>query len=225
MSILDEVVSCSERSYGDFTYKLIPTIKREDILGLRAPLARKIAKKYAGTKEGAEFLSSLPHRYHDENMVHAFMLGYMGEGSLLFATRFLDYVDNWAVCDSLASGVKALFKDREKMLPYIKGWLKSEQSYRVRFGLVCLLDYYVDREHIDDVLALSCKIKSDEYYINMANAWLISVCLVKEYESTISLIENGAFDIWTHNKAIQKALESYRISKEKKDYLRSLRKK
>lgn len=225
MSILDEIISCSERSYGDFTYKLIPTIKRESILGLRAPLARKIAKKYVGTNEGEAFITSLPHRYHDENMVHAFMLGYKGESALDTLCKFLDYVDNWAVCDSLASGVKSLFKDREKMLPYIKGWLKSGSCYKIRFGLVCLLDYYVDSKYIDTTLSLSCQIKSEEYYINMANAWLISVCLVKEYESTISLIENGAFDIWTHNKSIQKALESYRISKEKKDYLRSLRKK
>lgn len=225
MSILDEIIDCSDCSYGDFTYKLIPTIKRESILGLRAPLARKIAKKYVGTKEGEEFLASLPHRYHDENMVHAFMLGYKKENSLLLLEEFLDYVDNWAICDSLAASVKPLFEDREKMLTHIKGWLKSDCCYKVRFGLVCLLDYYVDSRYIDAVLALSCQTKSDKYYINMANAWLISVCLVKEYKSTISLIENGAFDIWTHNKAIQKALESYRISKEKKDYLRSLKKK
>ncbi|MBQ7907093.1 MAG: DNA alkylation repair protein [Clostridia bacterium] len=223
--ILKKVIENAEDGYADFSYKLIPTIERDSILGLRAPMARKIAKEYANTGDGEEFLSSLPHKYHDENMVHAFMLGYKKKDGLKRLVTFLDYVDNWAVCDSLASSVKSVFSDKEKMLPYISEWLGSGVTYKVRFGLVCLLNYYVTENYASLVLELAGRVRSEEYYVNMANAWLVSVCLAKEYEKSISIIENCRLDAWTHNKAIQKALESFRISKEKKDYLRSLKRK
>ncbi|MBQ7789342.1 MAG: DNA alkylation repair protein [Clostridia bacterium] len=222
--ILDEIVALCDNQYKEFSKKLIPGC--DNILGLRAPFARAIAKKYANTPIGSEFLSALPHKYHDENMVHAYMLGMQKddtEKSKKMLIDFLPYVTNWAVCDSLCMSLKRFFKKPELVYDFVLECLKSDKTYTVRFGLVSLLDYYVDKKHIDDLIRISTNIKSEEYYINMALAWLLSVMLVKEYENTVVIFEKRLLPKWVHNKAIQKAKESYRINKEKKEYLCELR--
>ena len=225
-TILNEILENRDSKYKEFHKKLIPNVDEDKVLGLRSPVGQAIAKKYANTKEGEEFLSSLPHRYYDENIVHAFMLGRLkkDKGAIKdLIIAFLPYVDNWAVCDGLCAHLKNFFKSPDDVYDFVIECTKSDKTYTARFGLVCLLNYYIDEKHISDILEICQSINSQEYYVNMALAWLISFCLIKEYDNSITLIEKGALDKWVHNKSIQKALESYRISSDKKDYLRSLK--
>lgn len=224
--ILEEIINNADPAYKSFHQKLIPTVDPECVLGLRAPLAQAIAKKYANASEGEAFLCNLPHKYYDENIVHAFMLGALAcglEELTAKITAFLPFVDNWAVCDGLSAHLKNFFKKPEDVYGFVRECIDSKNSYTVRFGLVCLLNYYVDGEHIDDVLQICQGVKSDDYYINMAIAWLLSICLVKEYEKTLPLIEKRTLPKWVHNKSIQKARESYRITKEQKEFLNGLK--
>lgn len=220
--IINEIQKSCDYSYSEFSKRLIPNT--DNILGLRAPIAKQIAKKYSNTDIGYAFLGSLPHKYHDENMVHAYMLGYLKcdreilKGYLL---DFLPYVENWAVCDSLCMCLKQFFKDKDQALDFVLSLLESDKPYYVRVGLVCLLDYYVEEKYAS-LLSNICKsIRSNHYYVNMALAWLISVMLVKQFDSAISLFD-GSLDTWVHNKAIQKACESCRIDNERKQYLKTL---
>ena len=224
--ILKEIKNSAHPAYKEFHSRLIPTVHSDTVLGVRAPMAHKIAKRYANTDFGAQFLLSLPHSYYDENVVHAFMLGHLKCGTSELQSKieaFLPYVDNWAVCDGLCAHLKHFFKSPKDGYPFVLQCAKSNSTYTARFGLVCLLDYYIDKEHIQDILSLCKSIKSDEYYVNMALAWLISFCLIKEYDSTLPLLSEKSLNKWVHNKAIQKACESYRISNDKKAYLRSLK--
>ncbi len=224
--ILKEITQCADPAYKEFHSKLIPTVDKNSVLGLRSPMAQKIAKKYAHTDTGEAFLSSLPHKYYDENIVHAFILGNLKCDRRELQekiTAFLPYVDNWAVCDGLCAHLKRFFKEPSLVYGFVLECLKCDRPYTVRFGLVCLLSYYIDREHIGDILKICRETKSDAYYVNMAVAWLVSFCLIKEYPSTLPLIEEKSLDRWVHNKSIQKACESYQIDKDKKTYLRSLK--
>lgn len=225
-AILYEISKNADEKYKSFQSKLIPTIDENSVLGLRAPKAHAIAKKYANTKDGDIFLSSLPHKYYDENIVHAFMLGNLKVSTITLKARlneFLPYVDNWAVCDGLCAHLKNFFKEPNEVYDFVIDSIKSDKAYTVRFGLVSLLLYYIDKEHISDILEICRSVKSDEYYVNMALAWLVSFCLIKEYDRSVSLIEDKRLDKWVHNKSIQKACESYQISNDKKSYLRSLK--
>ena len=224
--ILDELLDNRDLGYKDFHKRLIPTIDEDTLIGVRSPIAQAIAKKYANTDTGYTFLNSLPHKYYDENIVHAFMLGKLKcDTDTLkgFVSDFLPYVDNWAVCDGLCSHLKGLFKNKDNIYPFVLDCIRSGKPYTVRFGLVCLLNYYIDSLYIDRILEIAKSIKSDEYYINMALAWLISFCIIKEYDKTLVLLEGYCLDKWVHNKSIQKSIESYRISDDKKQYLKSLR--
>lgn len=222
--ILNEIKSNKDDSYKEFHSKLVPGIY--NILGLRGPIAKQIAKKYANTDTGYQFLNDLPHSYYDENLVHGYMLGYLkGDIDTLkdHIVNFLTYIDNWAVCDSMVCGLKNFFKNPDDVADFIFSCLYSDKTYTVRFGIVSLLSYYTCDNYIDKVIEECLKIKSDEYYIKMAIAWLFSVCLAKQYNKTIKIIENKLLDKWTHNKAIQKSIESFRITKEQKEYLRTLK--
>ncbi len=222
--ILEEIILNKDDSYRKFHSKLVPNIN--NILGLRGPIAKQIAKKYANTDTGDAFLDSLPHTYYDEKLVHGYMLGYLKRDLNTlkrYLVDFLPYVDNWAVCDSMVCGLKNFFKNPDTVSEFIFSCLKSDKAYTVRFGIVSLLSYYINDKYIDMVIKSTLSIKSDEYYIKMAIAWLCSVCLVKQYDKAITVIENKQLDKWTHNKAIQKAIESFRITKEQKEYLRTLK--
>lgn len=219
--ILDEILANQDLEYRDFHARLVPNVN--NLLGLRGPIAKKIAKKYVNTDTGEVFLNSLPHTYYEENLIHGYMLGFLKESINSRLEKFLPHIDNWAVCDSMVANLKKAFKDKDKMLPLLEKCLESKKEYYVRFALVSLLSYYIEPEYMPLVLKHIKEVTNQEYYVKMANAWLISVCLVKEYERTLPLIREMSLDKWTHNKAIQKACESYRISKEIKDYLRSLK--
>ncbi len=225
-TILNEILENADEGYKAFQSRLIPTIDPNSVLGLRAPRAQAIAKKYANSEAGEKFLSSLPHKYYDENIVHAFMLGKLKAPKEVLKKRlveFLPYVDNWAVCDGLVAHFKEFYRDKETAFEFALACTNSKEAYTIRFGLVSLLSYYVDGEHIDMLASVASRVKSEEYYVNMANAWLISFMLIKEYEKTLPLLKSNALDAWVHNKAIQKARESFRISVKQKSFLKTLR--
>lgn len=211
--------------YRDFQSKLIPTVKYETVIGVRTPELRKYAKQLAKTEGISEFLEDLPHQYFDENQLHAFLISEIKdyERCLEEVERFLPYVDNWATCDQLLPKV---FKKHEKeLLEDIRKWMVSDKTYTVRFSIGMLMKYFLDEHFKIEYPGMVAEIRSEEYYINMMIAWYFATALAKQYEAVLPFIENHRLDMWTHNKAIQKSVESYRIAKEQKEYLRSLKRK
>ena len=214
-----------DENYRAFHAKLIPEIPYETIIGVRTPALRSYAKQVAKLPEAETFIQELPHTYYEENNLHGALLSLLYrkdiEEFLEQLERFLPYVDNWATCDMLSPKIFKKFLPRvyEKVIE----WLKSDHTYTVRFGIVTLLGYYLDDAFEPEMLDLVASVKSEEYYIKMAVAWYFSIALVKQYDITIPYIEKQVLEPWTHNKSIQKAIESRRISTEKKQYLRGLK--
>ncbi len=221
--IRTELFKMQDMDYRDFNSKLVPTVDKESMIGIRTPELRKYAKQLGKSSEVKEFLQALPHKYFDENQLHAFIISEIKDFKNCIAeiNRFLPYIDNWATCDQLSP--KIFKKHHSELFAYIKDWLKSDKVYTLRFGIGMLMEHFLD-ENFDIIYPETVsKIRSDEYYVNMMIAWYFATALAKQYESIIPFIENMSLDIWTHNKAIQKALESYRISTEQKTYLRELK--
>ncbi|MBO5743471.1 MAG: DNA alkylation repair protein [Clostridia bacterium] len=214
------LISMGEEDYKEFSSNLMPTVEKDRVIGIRIPVLRKYAKELENYDE---FLTNLPHKYFEENNLHAFLI----EREIDFGNciekieNFLPFVDNWATCDSMKP--KVLKKEPEKLLKYIKKWLKSKDVYAVRYAINLLMSFYLDENFNKDYLLIVANVKSDEYYINMMRAWFFSTALAKRYKETLHYIENSVLDIWTHNKTIQKAIESRRISKEQKQYLKTLK--
>ena len=214
-----------DEGYRVFQAKLIPNISCDRIIGVRTPDLRSYAKKIFQIPEAKEFIQKLPHDYYEENNLHGALLSLLYpediETFLAELERFLPYVDNWATCDMLSP------KIFRKHLPYIyeriKKWLQSDHEYTVRFGIVTLLGFYLDDAFDPEMLSLVANTESEKFYVKMAVAWYFSIALVKQYEVTLPYIQKQILEPWTHNKAIQKALESRRISPEKKEYLRNLK--
>lgn len=222
-SIIDELFALQDLKYKNFQKKLIPTINIDDIIGVRTPILRKFAKKIAKTEYKEDFMQNLPHKYYDEDNLHAFLIENIEdyEKCIEKLEIFLPYIDNWATCDLLSP--KVLKKHPKEVYEKIKIWIKSENTYTVRFAIVTLLSNYLDGEFEEEMLELVKGVKSEEYYINMAIAWYFSVALVKRYKLAIKIIEQKCLDKFVHNKSIQKAIESYRIDKQSKDYLKTLK--
>ena len=221
--IRNELFKMQDIAYRDFNSKLIPTVNKSLFIGVRTPELRKYAKQLAKREDIEEFLHSLPHKYFDENQLHAFIVSEIKDFKSCVdkVNEFLPYVDNWATCDQLSPKV---FKKRHKeLIAYVKEWLKSDEVYTLRFGIGMLMEHFLDEDFDISYLETVSNIRSDEYYVNMMIAWYFATALAKQYESIIPFIENNSLDIWTHNKAIQKAVESLRISDEKKEYLKSLK--
>ena len=221
--IRDELFKMQDMDYRDPNSKLIPTVDKESMIGIRTPELRKYAKQLGKSSEVKEFLQALPHKYFDENQLHAFIISEIKDFKNCIAeiNRFLPYIDNWATCDQLSP--KIFKKHHSELFAYIKDWLKSDKVYMLRFGIGMLMEHFLDEDFDIIYPETVSKIRSDEYYVNMMIAWYFATALAKQYESIIPFIENRSLDIWTHNKAIQKALESYRISTEQKTYLRELK--
>ena len=225
MTVRKRLFALQDPAYQAFQRKLIPTVDPETILGVRIPALRALAKELAGSDEAAAFLQALPHTYLEENCLHGFLLEKIKDfdRALEAVDAFLPCVDNWAVCDLLSPKVFA--KHTDELLPHVRRWMADDRPYTIRFGVGMLMRYYLDDGfcpgYLDEVAALS----SDEYYVNMMLAWFFSVALVKQYAATLPYLEEGRLDVWVHNKTIQKAVESYRITEEQKAYLRSLRRK
>ncbi len=211
--------------YRDFHSKLMPTVDKEKIIGIRTPQLRKFAKEFAKFEEVNAFFDSLPHHYYEEDNLHGFLLEMEKDYAVLVERieEFLPYVDNWATCDMMRPKV---FKNHlPELLEHVKVWLESEHTYTVRYGIGMLLSFYLDEEFDSKYLEMVVKIRSEEYYVNMMIAWYFATALAKQWDVTIGYIESYRLDKWTHNKAIQKAIESYRITKEQKEYLRTWRMK
>lgn len=209
--------------YREFHSKLMPTVDKEKIIGIRTPILRKFAKEYAKTEESKEFLNELPHKYYEEDNLHGFLLEGIKDydEAVQKVETFLSYVDNWATCDMMSP--KIFKKNTDKLRLKINQWIKSEDTYTVRFGIDMMMKYYLDEEFMPEYLQMIADIKSDEYYINMAIAWYFATALAKQYDATLPYIEKNKLDKWIHNKTIQKAVESYRLSTEQKAYLKTFK--
>lgn len=218
-----KLFAMQDLSYRDFHAKLMPTIDQARIIGIRTPQLRKFAKEFAKTEECEIFLRDLPHTYYEENNLHGFLLEMEKDYDRLVDRLdiFLPYVDNWATCDMIRP--KILKKHLKEFLPKVQEWLDSDKVYTIRYGIGILLSFYLDEEFHPEYLEWVAQIRSDEYYVNMMIAWYFATALAKQYETTLPYIVEKRLDVWTHNKAIQKAIESYRVTEEQKAYLRTLK--
>ena len=221
--IRSELFKMQDEKYRDFNSKLIPTVDKESMIGVRTPELRKYAKQLVKREDVGEFLHSVPHKYFDENQLHAFILAEIKDFGVCLeeVKNFLPYIDNWATCDQLSP--KVFKKYRKELLTHIKEWINSDKTYTVRFGIGMLMEHFLDEDFDLTYPEMVAEIRSEEYYINMMTAWYFATALAKQYEKVLPFIENKKLDTWTHNKAIQKAVESYRITDEQKTYLKGLK--
>lgn len=221
--IRNELFALQDEKYRDFQLKLIPGAGPDAMIGVRTPALRKLAKEYAKREDVREFLDALPHRYFDENQLHAFILSGMKDyGSCIQAVcAFLPYVDNWATCDQLSP--KVLAKNKDDLLRHIEEWIRSDQTYTIRFGAGMLMQHFLGDDFDIRYPEMVAGIVSEEYYVNMMRAWYFATALAKNYEEVLPFIEEKRLDKWTHNKTIQKSVESYRITPDQKEYLKSLK--
>lgn len=223
MTIKESLLALQDPQNAVFQAKLTPGIPAESFLGTRVPELRKLEKQFRNTAESEEFLNTLPHDYYDENLLHSVMISNMKDYNAVIDAieNFLPYVDNWAVCDTLRPVI--FKKKKEGLMEKIQGWIKSEETYTIRFGIDMLMNYYLDQDFLPKYLELPASVHSEEYYVNMMIAWYYATALVKQWESTIPYLEEKRLDLWVLNKTIQKACESYRITDEQKAYLRTLK--
>ena len=222
-TIQEKLFALQDLNYRQFQAKLMPTVDPEQIIGVRMPALRKLAKELKGTAEAEAFLRTLPHRYYDENNLHGLLLcarsGY--EETVAGLDIFLPHVDNWATCDLLSPRA---FRTHPPQLPgQIRRWLDSGETYTVRFGLEMLMSFYLDECFRPEYLDWAAEVKSEEYYVRMMVAWYFATALAKQYDAALPYLTGRRLEQWTHNKTIQKAVESYRITPEQKDALRALR--
>ena len=223
--IQEKLFEYQDLGYREFNSKLIPNIDKETMIGVRIPDIRKIEKSLS-IEEKEEFLLKLPHKYFEENMLHGIIISNMKEydNIIINLEKFLPYVDNWAVCDSISP--KIFKKNREKAIVNVLSWIKSNHTYVCRFGIGMIMQLYLEDEYFKkSYLDIIAEIKTEDYYINMMRAWTFQVALVKQWKETIVYIEKGLLDEFTHNKTISKSCDSYKIEKEKKEYLKTLRRK
>lgn len=209
--------------YRDFQSNLIPNVGIDYFVGVRTPELRKYAKELGKRADVAEFLDQLPHQFFDENQLHAFIISDMKDYGKCMErlNQFLPYVNNWATCDQMSP--KVFKKHREELLTHIKEWIRSDEPYTIRFGVGMLMEHFLEEDYEPVYPEMVAKLRSEEYYVNMMIAWYFATALAKQYESVLPFIENKRLDDWTHNKTIQKSVESYRITDEQKKYLKSLK--
>lgn len=221
--IREALYQLHDEKYRAFQVKLIPNIAPETIIGVRTPALRSLAKQMYRAGDCDAFLAELPHRCFDENQLHAFILSEMHdfEACIEATCRFLPFVDNWATCDQLSP--KAFKRNRQRLLEYIPGWLASGQTYTVRFAIGILMAHFLDGDFDPAYPETVCRVRSDEYYVNMMVAWYFATALAKQYESALPYIEERRLEPWTHNRTIQKCMESYRIPEARKAYLKCLK--
>ena len=226
--ITEQLITMKDEVYKNFHGKLMPTINPDSILGVRVPLLRKFSNqlnKNLSKEEIERFMSELPHRYYEENNIHAFLIEKINDYDECIAAldKFLPYVDNWATCDMM--NPKIFKKNTRKLFDKIEEWMSSSHVYTIRFGIGMLMRFYLDDNFSTQYLDMVANIVSDEYYVNMMKAWFFATALAKQYEATLPYIQQNRLDIWSHNKAIQKSIESFRVSKEHKEELRRYKRK
>ncbi|MDU1023705.1 MAG: DNA alkylation repair protein [Peptoniphilus harei] len=223
MNIKEELFALQDISYADFQAKLTPNIPRELFIGVRVPDLRKLAKKVAEEPETSKFLKNLPHKYYDENMLQGLLISEIKDydACIVAVDEFLPYVDNWAVCDIMSP--KIFKKNKKALLEKIKEWSASEKTYTCRFGIEMLMSHFLDDDFKAEYLEIALSVNSEDYYVQVMVAWFFATALAKEWDATVKYIEDHRLDRWTHNKAIQKARESSRITPKEKEYLKSFK--
>lgn len=223
--VLEELKKLHDDGYRKMQITIIPNIDENAIIGVRTPALRALAKEFSKREDISIFLNDLPHKYFEENQLHSFILSTMKDMDtcVRLVDEFLPYVDNWATCDQLSP--KVFKKNKATLLEYIDKWLKSDQIYVKRFAIGMLMEHFLNEDFKTSYLTKVAKIRSSEYYLNMMIAWYFATALAKQYDSTLPFIEQQKLDKWTHNKTIQKAVESYRITPEQKAYLKTLKRK
>ena len=223
MTVYERLAACGDEKYRDFQSKLVPNIPKETILGVKTPDMRRIAKEIRGTAEAETFLRELPHQYYEENLVHFFLIAMIKDFNecVEAVERFLPYVDCWPVCDQ--STPKVFSKNHEKLLPLIRKWIGSEHVYTARFGIRMLMNEFLGEDFQPEYLEWVAAVEGEDYYIRMMVAWYFATALAKQYDESVVYIEERRLEPWTHKKAIQKAVESFRVSGEHKEYLKTFR--
>lgn len=223
MSILDRLFELQDKEYAVFQSNLTPGFDTDSIIGVRVPKVRELAKEVIMTAEGEEFLRALPHKYYDENMLHGLMIsGIKDYGECVKAIdTFLPYVDNWAVCDTISP--KIFKKHKSEVISKIKEWTSSKEVYTCRFGIRMLMNFFLDEDFNEEYLEIPASVHSDEYYVKMMVAWFYATALAKQWDATLPYISDRRLDVWVHNKSIQKARESYRITAEQKELLNDMK--
>lgn len=216
-----------DNKYRDFISKLVPNLSKENIIGIKSPVLRNIAKELwnESRKTALDFLEELPHKYLEENNLHAFIIEQIKDYdvTLNLTEKFLPYIDNWATCDSFSPKIFA--KNLDKLYSKSLSWINSNETYTTRFGIGMLMEYFLSDKFKPEMLDIVGKVSSEEYYINMMRAWYFATALAKQHSLTIAYMANKTLDIWTHNKAIQKGIESRRLSEEQKEALRKLKRR
>lgn len=221
--IREKLFSMQDLSYREFHSRLMPDVEKDTVIGIRVPVLRKYVKELAKDPEIGGFLEDLPHRYYEENNVHGFLIQQMKEYGQCMEEleKFLPYINNWATCDMTSP--KVFKKHKEELLEAVRRWIVSDHVYTVRYGIGMLMQHYLDEDFREEYPQMVSEIRSEEYYVNMMIAWYFATALAKQYETILPYIEKQKLDVWTHNKTIQKACESYRITPEQKAYLRTLK--
>lgn len=218
-----QLFDLQDTTYRDFHSKLLPEKDKETIIGIRVPVLRKFAKEFAKKPEAKEFLQQLPHRYYEENNLHMMLIIAIKdyEECLREIERFLPYIDNWATCDM--SAPKCFEPHKPELLAHIREWLASGHTYTIRYGIGMLMRLYLGEDFLPEYPEMVSQVSSEEYYIKMMVAWYFATALAMQWDAVIPYLEQKRLPDWTHRKTIQKAIESYRITREQKDYLRSLK--
>ena len=209
--------------YRDFHSRLMPDTDKETVIGIRVPVLRKYAKSIAGTELSEKFIKELTHHYYEENNLHMMLITRIKDYDRCISEieRFLPYIDNWATCDFPAP--KCFENHKEELLPVIKCWIASSETYTIRYGIGMLMRLYLDEDFEPEYVKLVAGVESDEYYVNMMIAWYMATALAKQWDAVIPYIEEHRMSDWVHRKTIQKAVESYRITDEQKRYLKGYR--
>ena len=221
--VQQDLFTMQDLKYRDFHAKLMPTVEKESVIGVRVPVLRTYAKKFGKTEEAKQFLKILPHQYYEENNLHGLLIEQIKDCELCIEEleRFLPHIDNWATCDLLA--VRTVKNHLNSYIKKIDRWLESEHIYTIRFGINMLMRYYLEEEFKLEYPGKVAAIRSEEYYVNMMIAWFFATALAKQWDAAIPYLQNPVLEPWTHNKTIQKARESFRITPEQKEYLKTLR--
>jgi 3-methyladenine DNA glycosylase AlkD len=224
-AIQERLFALQDTDYAAFQRPLMPTVEEEAFIGVRTPALRSLAKELKGSDEANAFLKQLPHTYFDENQLHAFLISLEKDFDTALAQTdvFLPCINNWATCDQLSP--KAFRKNKAALRASIDAWLLSPHEYTVRFGMGMLMEHFLDEDFTPEVLEAAASVRRGEYYIRMMQAWFFATALAKQYEAALPYLQQDRLDEWTHNKTIQKAVESYRVKPEQKAYLKTLRRK
>lgn len=225
LEIEKELLNMQDKKYKEFQKGICPGV--EEIIGIRIPMLRNYAKELLKKYDFKQLMESIPNNYYEEIMLQGMLIGQAKldfNEIIKYVEDFIPKIDNWAVCDTFCTGLKITKKHKEEMWNFIQKYIKSDKEFYIRFGIVLILNYYIDEDYLYKNFKIFDSIKSDKYYVQMAVAWAISFCLIKFYDKTIEYLKNSKIDKFTYNKSIQKAIESYRITKEQKEFLRTLKK-